>query len=213
MRKSQIIARLLDPGIIAVIRADDSAQLQRVAEALADGGVAAMEITMTTPDALGAIRAVTAALGDRIVMGVGSVLDDVTARMAMLAGAEFVVTPVMREEVVRLCRRYGKPVICGAYTPTEALAAYEAGADFVKIFPADGLGPAYIKNLLAPLPQLEVIPTGGVTPETCGSFMAAGCAAVAAGGSLIPKAALAAGDFAAIRENASQFVAAIRAAR
>lgn len=213
MKKSRIVQRLLDPGIVAVIRADDSSQLLHVARALVKGGVESMEITMTTPNAIEVIREVVGELGDSILMGVGTVLDDITARMAILAGAEFVVTPTLRPDVIALCRRYGKPVISGSYTPTEALAAQEAGADFIKLFPADGLGPQYIRNLLAPLPQLEIIPTGGVTVDTCTDFLAAGCAAVAAGSSLVTKDALKAGDWNAITERAAAFVGKIRAFR
>ena len=150
MNKHDIIHRMLNPGIIAVIRADSSAQLLDAAKAMAAGGVIAMEVTMTTPSAIDVIRAVSEELGDRVLMGVGTVLDDVTARLAILAGAEYVVTPVMRPDVIALCRRYSKPVVCGAYTPTEALAAHEAGADFIKLFPADTLGPAYIKGAQGP---------------------------------------------------------------
>ena len=212
MTKTQIIERMLDPGVIAVIRADSSAQLLDVARALAAGGVLAMEITMTTPNALETIRAASDALGDAVLMGVGTVLDTETCRLALLAGAKFVVTPVMKPDVIALCNRYSAPIIAGAYTPTEALAAHEAGADFIKIFPADGLGAGYIKALLAPLPQLRIIPTGGVSAETVGDFMRAGCVAVAAGGSLVSKEVLASGDWAALTARAAAFVAAKRAA-
>ena len=136
MTKSEIRERLLNPGVVAIIRADSSAQLIDAAKALAEGGITAMEVTMTTPDALQVIRDVSQALGDGILMGVGTVLDTETARMALLAGAEFVVTPVMKPDIIQLCNRYSKLIACGAYTPTEALAAHEAGADFIKIFPA-----------------------------------------------------------------------------
>jgi 2-dehydro-3-deoxyphosphogluconate aldolase/(4S)-4-hydroxy-2-oxoglutarate aldolase len=213
MKKTEILRRLTDPGVVAVIRADRSEQLVALCGALARGGVTSMEITMTTPGALEAITAAVKAHGDKILMGVGSVLDDVTARLAILAGAEFVVTPVMRPDVIALCRRYSKPIVCGAYTPTEALAAHEAGADFVKIFPADKLGPDYVKALRGPMPQLEIIPTGGVDATTAGDFIRAGCPAVAAGGNLAPKDAIAKGDWPRIEALASELVAAVRAAR
>jgi 2-dehydro-3-deoxyphosphogluconate aldolase / (4S)-4-hydroxy-2-oxoglutarate aldolase len=213
MNKHDITHRMLNPGIIAVIRADSSAQLLDAAKAMAAGGVIAMEVTMTTPNAIDVIRAVSEELGEGVLMGVGTVLDDVTARLAILAGAEYVVTPVMRPDVIALCRRYSKPVVCGAYTPTEALAAHEAGADFIKLFPADTLGPAYIKALKAPLPQLQIIPTGGVTVKTCGDFIRAGCAAVAAGGSLIGKDVLKNKDWKTLTETSRQFVEAVAAAR
>ena len=213
MTKPQIIHRLVDPGVIAIIRADSSAQLLDAARAMADGGVRAMEVTMTTPNALDVIRSVVAELGSRVLMGVGTVLDDVTARLAILAGAEFVVTPVVRPDVIALCRRYGKAVICGAYTPTEMLAAHEAGADYVKLFPADTLGLKYVRAVRAPLPQLQIIPTGGVDASNCGDFVRAGCPAVAAGSSLVNKDVLDRRDWKAVTDASRRFVDAVAAAR
>ncbi len=213
MTKPEIIARLLDPGIIAIIRADSSAELVHAAEALLAGGVTAMEVTMTTPNALAVISEVTAKFGDRILMGVGTVLDAETARVAILAGAEFVVTPVTKPEVIRMCNRYGKPIASGALTPTECLLAHESGADFVKIFPAEQFGPGYIKSILAPLPMLQVIPTGGVTPETAGAFLQAGCVALGAGSTLVSKEILAARDWEKLTQCAQDFVKAVRTAR
>ncbi len=213
MMKSEIVRRLLDPGIIAIMRADSSEQLVAVAEALAEGGITAIEVTMTTPNALQVIGDVTARLNDRVLMGVGTVLDTETCRAAILAGAEFVVTPVTKPEVIRLANRYGKPIASGAFTPTEALLAYESGADFVKLFPANQLGPAYIRDILAPLPMLQIVPTGGVSPETIGEFMRAGSVAVGAGSTLILKDAMMRGDMAAITARAREFVAAMKAAR
>jgi len=213
MTKTESIHRLLNPGVVAVIRADSSEQLLDICQALADGGLTGMEITMTTPNALEAIREVTRKLGDKIYMGVGSVLDSETARLAMLAGAEFVVTPVCKLDVIRTCNRYAKPIVCGSYTPTEALHAFENGADFVKIFPADGLGPNYIKALKAPMPQLQVIPTGGVDVNTCADFIKAGCAAVAAGSSLVKKEFIQKKDWKGLSLLASQFVANVAQAR
>jgi 2-dehydro-3-deoxyphosphogluconate aldolase/(4S)-4-hydroxy-2-oxoglutarate aldolase len=213
MMKHQIMAGLLDPGVVAIIRADSSDQLADACEALVAGGVTAVEVTMTTPNALGVIREVTGRMGRRILMGVGTVLDDITARLAIEAGAEYVVTPVLRPDVISLCRRYSKPVLCGCYTPTEALAAHEAGADFIKLFPADGLGPKYIAAIKAPLPQLEIVPTGGVTVDTCADFIRAGCVAVAAGSSLVSKEILKNRDWARLTVTASQFVKNVAAAR
>jgi 2-dehydro-3-deoxyphosphogluconate aldolase / (4S)-4-hydroxy-2-oxoglutarate aldolase len=213
MTKPEIIQRLLDPGIIAILRADSSEQLVAVTEALAEGGITAVEVTMTTPNALQVIGDVSARLGERVLMGVGTVLDPETCRAAILAGAEFVVTPVTKPDVIRMCNRYGKPIANGAFTPTEALLGYESGADFIKLFPAEHAGPAYIKSILAPLPMLQIIPTGGVTPETVGDFLRAGCVALGAGSTLVAKAALARGDLRAITRRAEEFVAAARAAR
>jgi 2-dehydro-3-deoxyphosphogluconate aldolase / (4S)-4-hydroxy-2-oxoglutarate aldolase len=168
-----------------------------------------MEVTMTTPDALGVIKSVSEALGDQIIMGVGTVLDTETCRMAILAGAKFVVTPVMKIEIIQMCHRYSVPIACGAYTPTEALAAHEAGADFVKIFPADTLGPGFMKAILAPLPMLRLIPTGGVDAGTAKSFLDAGCVAVAAGSSLVSKEILKNRDWAALTARAQALVKAV----
>jgi len=211
--RSQTIQKILNPGVIAVIRADSSAQLMNVADALVKGGAPTMEVTMTTPNALQVISDVRAKFGDAICMGVGTVLDTETARAAILAGAEYVVTPTLNVEVIKLCRRYAKPIIAGAYTPTEALTAWEAGADFIKIFPADQLGPNYIKALKAPLPQLEIIPTGGVDLNTAGDFIKAGCAAVAAGSSFVSKEILKSQDWPKLIETAKKFVEVIAKAR
>ena len=213
MTKSQIISRLLDPGIVAVIRVDSAAALLPICEALLAGGVTGLEITMTSPDAVATIAHASKQFGDRALMGVGTVLDTETCRAAILAGAQFVVTPVCRPAIVEMCLRYAKPVACGAYTPTEALTAHEAGADFIKLFPADGLGPKYIQNLLAPLPMLRIIPTGGVTVETAGDFLKAGCAALAAGSSLVAKEFIQNQDWAGLTARAAAFVAAVKKAR
>jgi len=213
MSKSDIIERLVNPGIIAIIRANSSEQLLGAAQALFDGGVTAMEVTMTTPNALQVISDVSKRFGSKVLIGVGSVLDTETCRAAILAGSEFVVTPITRPEVIEMCNRYGKPIASGAYTPTEAITAYEAGADFVKIFPADQLGPQYIKNILAPMPQLPIIPTGGVNLQTVEAFIKAGSVALGAGSSLVSKEILEKQDWKKLTETAAAFVAAIRKAR
>ena len=214
MTKSQIIERILDPGIVAVIRVDSAAALMPICEALLAGGVTGLEITMTSPDAIPTIAHASKELTGRgALIGVGTVLDTETCRAAILAGAQFVVTPVCRPEIVQMAVRYGKPVACGAYTPTEALTAHEAGADFIKLFPADGLGPKYIQNILGPLPMLRIIPTGGVTVETAGDFLRAGCAALGAGSSLIAKEFLKNKDWAGLTERAKAFVEAANKAR
>ena len=188
--KSEIISRLTNPGIIAVVRAQKREQVLPLTEALIAGGVVAIEITMTTPDAIEVIREVKTAVGQRGLIGVGTVLDGETARAAIAAGAEFVVSPILRTELVAVCHAAARPVMLGAYTPTEAQLAHEAGADFVKIFPADGLGPNYIKSLRAPLPHLRIVPTGGVDLNTAGDFLKAGCAALGVGSSLVSAKAL-----------------------
>jgi 2-dehydro-3-deoxyphosphogluconate aldolase/(4S)-4-hydroxy-2-oxoglutarate aldolase len=213
MTKSEIIAKLLDPGILAVIRANGPQQLPPIGEALVAGGVIGIEITMTTPHAIEGLAATVKAIGSRGLVGMGTVLDPETCREALLAGAQFIVTPVTRPEVVEVCNRYGIPVACGAYTPTEALTAHEAGADFIKIFPADQLGPTYIKNLLAPLPMLRIIPTGGVTTHTVGDFLRAGCVALGVGSSLVSKEILQKEDWPALTARAAAFVQAVAEAR
>jgi 2-dehydro-3-deoxyphosphogluconate aldolase / (4S)-4-hydroxy-2-oxoglutarate aldolase len=213
MHKNTIIRRLLDPGIIAIIRADNSDQLLEAAEALLAGGVTAMEVTMTTPNALQVISDVSGRFGTKLLMGVGSVLDPETCRAAILAGAEFVVTPVTKPEVIRLANRYGKPIAAGAFTPTEALTAHESGADFIKLFPAELGGPDYVKTLLAPLPMLQIIPTGGVTPETAPTFLRSGCVAVGAGSALVSRDILANRDWKALKARAEAFVCAVRKVR
>lgn len=213
MSKPEIIDRIVNPGILAVIRADSSEQLINVAEALYEGGVIGLEITMTTPNALQVIADVRKKFGSKVLVGVGSVLDAETARLAILAGSEFVVTPVTRPEVIKICNRYAKPVACGGLTPTECLTAHESGADFVKVFPADLGGPSHIKNILGPMPMLRIIPTGGVTVETAASFIKAGCVALGAGSSLVSKDVLKTGNWKKLTETAAAFVAAVKAAR
>jgi 2-dehydro-3-deoxyphosphogluconate aldolase/(4S)-4-hydroxy-2-oxoglutarate aldolase len=213
MKKFEIVQRIVHPGIVAIMRADSPEHLVPAAGALLEGGVTAMEVTLTTPNALGAISGIASLYGERVLIGAGSVLDAESCRAAILAGAQFIVTPVLQPEVIRMGNRYGKPTICGAYTPTEALAALEAGADFVKIFPADDLGPKFIKNILAPMPQLPLIPTGGVTPETVESFIKAGSVALGIGSGLVSKAVLERCDWATLSAAAAQYVAAVKKAR
>jgi 2-dehydro-3-deoxyphosphogluconate aldolase/(4S)-4-hydroxy-2-oxoglutarate aldolase len=213
MTKDQIIEGLLTPGVVAIIRADSSEQLIDAGRALIDGGVSGIEITMTTPNALKVIADVRRAFGGKVLAGVGSVLDARTAGAAIEAGAEYVVTPVLKPEVIAFCHRAGKPVFSGSYTPTEAQTAFELGADFIKIFPADGLGPKYIQAIRGPLPHLKIVPTGGVDLNTAGDFIKAGCVAVAAGGSLVGKEILKNKDWAKLTGLASQFIAAVARAR
>src|SRR5581483_1876361 len=169
--KQQVIALLTNPGIVAVVRAKSAAQVRPLSDALLAGGVIAIEITMTTPNALEAIREARESFGEQAVIGVGTVLDAATCQAALAAGAEFIVTPICRTELVALAHAADRPVMLGAYTPTEAQLAYEAGADFIKIFPADTLGPGFIKSLRAPLPHLRIVPTGGVDVHNVGDFL------------------------------------------
>jgi len=211
--RNEILNQLTDPGIIAVVRAKKASQALPIAEALLAGGVIAVEITMTTPDALGAIREVSSKLGERALIGVGTVLDVTACRAAIACGAQFVVSPISLTELVHITKAAHKPVMLGAYTPTEAQMAHVVGADFVKIFPADGLGPNYIKALRAPLPHLRIVPTGGVDLNTIGDFLRAGCPAVGVGSSLITKEILEKDDWPQLTQRAAEFVKAARAAR
>jgi len=213
MTKDQIITGLLTPGVVAIIRADNSEQLIDASRALIDGGVSGIEITLTTPNALQVIAEVHRVFGDKALVGVGSVLEVKTAEAALVAGAEYVVTPVLKPEVITYCNRVDKPIFAGCYTPTEAQTAYELGADFIKIFPADGLGPKYIQSLRGPLPHLKIVPTGGVDVNTAGDFIRAGCVAVAAGGTLVSKEILKNKDWARLTDLAAQFIAAVAKAR
>ena len=168
---------------------------------------------MTTPDAIAAIREARQELGDRALIGVGTILKPYDCQQALEAGAQYVVTPICRPELVALAHHANKPIMLGAYTPTEAQTAHEAGADFIKIFPADGLGPNYIKALRAPLPHLKIVPTGGVDLKTIGAFFKAGCVAVGAGSSLLSRDILEKDDWTALTKQAAEFVRAAHAAK
>lgn len=211
--KSEIIALLTNPGIIAVVRAQSPDQVPPLSEALIAGGVIAIEITMTTPNAIEAIRNARQTLGDRAVIGVGTVLNTSVCAAAIQAGAEFIVSPICRTEFVALAHAADRPVMLGAYTPTEAQTAHEAGADFVKLFPADTLGPGYVKALRAPLPHLKIVPTGGVEVANVADFLKAGCAAVGVGSSLVSAKILKEADWAELTRRAKEFVAAAKGAR
>jgi 2-dehydro-3-deoxyphosphogluconate aldolase/(4S)-4-hydroxy-2-oxoglutarate aldolase len=198
---------------VAILRVEDAAQLVPVVDALAAGDVRAIEVTMTIPGALDVLPELTSRAFGRAVVGAGTVLDAETARLVILAGARFVVGPTFRPDIVQLCHRYDVAAIPGAYTPTEILAAWEAGADLVKLFPAGRLGPAYLRDVLAPLPQLRLLPTGGVTADNAADFLAAGAVAVGLGGALVDRDAVARGDYARITEQARRLASAVREAR
>jgi 2-dehydro-3-deoxyphosphogluconate aldolase/(4S)-4-hydroxy-2-oxoglutarate aldolase len=195
---------------IAVVRLDDATRLLPVIEALAAGDVCVVEVTVTIPGALESMAGMKSKLDSRILVGAGSVLDPETARLAILAGAGFVVGPTFSPGVVSLCHRYDVVAMAGAYTPTEIVTACEAGADLVKVFPASSLGPRYLKDLHGPLPRLRLVPTGGVTVENAAAFLAAGAFAVGVGGDLAPRDAVARGDYARITDQARRLVRAIR---
>ncbi|HSG69096.1 MAG TPA: bifunctional 4-hydroxy-2-oxoglutarate aldolase/2-dehydro-3-deoxy-phosphogluconate aldolase [Planctomycetaceae bacterium] len=202
----ELMQQVLDSGLVAIIRAPSGELLVDVAKALLDGGISIIEVTLTVPNALQIIADVNRELGDKIILGAGSVIDSETARAAMLAGAEFIVSPVVKPDVIACCKRYGKVVMPGAFTPTEILTAWELGADVVKVFPADVGGPAYLKAVKAPLPQVRLMPTGGVDLNTLESFWKAGACAVGLGSALVEKDAVARGDMNRIRDLAGQYV-------
>jgi 2-dehydro-3-deoxyphosphogluconate aldolase / (4S)-4-hydroxy-2-oxoglutarate aldolase len=201
MTRQEILRYVLDSGIVAVLRIDDPDRGLRVIEAIRAGGVDVAEVTMTVPGALDLIREAAAAFPDAPI-GVGSVLDADTAHRAIDAGAAYVVSPVFRPEVVAAAHERGVPAMPGAFTPTEVLAAHEAGADVVKVFPADVLGMAFFRGVLAPMPFLRLMPTGGVTLDNAGEWLRAGAVAVGVGGALLDKRAIAEGRYDVLTENA-----------
>jgi 2-dehydro-3-deoxyphosphogluconate aldolase/(4S)-4-hydroxy-2-oxoglutarate aldolase len=194
--------QLHEHGIVAVVRLDDLRDAVPVTEALISGGVTAVEFTFTNPQAGAAITEVRRAVGDRGFIGAGSVLDSETARVAILAGAQYIVTPTFKHATVETCNRYGIPAVSGAFTATEMLTAQEAGAAYIKVHPASLGGPKYFRDILAPLPFLKLIPSGGVTPENASDFIRAGAVAVAMGSNLVDRASVEARNFEAIRARA-----------
>ncbi len=210
MSREKTLDRILEGGIVAVERSESSEPLVNVIRALAEGGVTAAEVTFTVPDAVEVIRQVRREVGDAVVLGAGTVLDPETARAAILAGAEYIVAPTVNLDVIRLCRRYDKVVMPGAFSPTEVLTAWEAGADVVKVFPADVGGPSYLKALRGPLPQIRLMPTGGVDLTTAENFLKAGACCLGVGSALVDPKAISSNDFARIRDLAAQYVAVVR---
>ncbi len=214
MTKQQILSSMIDIGIVPVVRTTSSEDAILAIEAIYAGGVRAAEITMTVPGAVRALETVAAKFGDKIVLGAGTVLDPETARICMLAGAEFFVTPSLKVATIEMARRYSKVICPGAMTPTEVLTAWEAGADIVKVFPCGAVGgPKYIKALKAPFPHIEMIPTGGVNLETAGEFLKAGACAVAVGAELVDAKLLKEKRFDLLEERARQFLAVVAKTR
>jgi len=200
-------------GIVAVIRLKDPARVRGVVDALAAGGVRALEVTMTVPRAVDLIRELAPTMPDGFLLGAGTVTDAATARAVIDAGAAFIVGPVFRPDVIAACHDRDVPAIPGCFSPTEILAAHEAGADLVKVFPATALGPAFIRDVRAPLPQVKLVPTGGVTIENAGEWIRAGAAAVGVGSALLDNKAIDSGRFEVITANAQRVVANVAAAR
>ena len=209
----EIMKHLLMEKAVAIVRLDSGEKLVKVAEALKAGGITVIEFTMSTPGALDMVKESSARFGGDVLLGAGTVLDPETARAAILAGAEFIVTPTGNLETIRMCKRYGKPIVVGAMTPTEMLTVWEAGADLVKVFPASNIGgPDFIKAVLAPLPQLMLVPTGGVSADNAEQYLKAGAAAVAVGGNLVNKKAVENGDWSAITAEAEKLMKVVRSA-
>jgi len=200
-------------GVVGIIRMKDPAKLPGVVQALADGGVRTLEITMTVPGAVDLIRQTAASLPPGFLLGAGTVVDVETTHRVIEAGAAFIVSPVFRPEMIAAAHEHDVPILPGCFSPTEILAAWDAGADMIKVFPATALGPAYLRDIHGPLPQIKLVPTGGVSIENAGDWIRAGAAAVGAGSALLDTAALAAGDYQKLTDNARRIVANVTAAR
>jgi len=211
--KDKNLQTITDCGVVAIVRVSNAREAVDVCMAIARGGVKPIEVTMTVPGAIDAIKEFKSAVKEEVLIGAGTVLDPETARACILAGAEFIVSPTLNLEVIKVCRRYSKIIIPGTFTPTEILTAWEAGADIVKVFPASVGGPGYLKDIMGPLPQLKLVPTGGVNLETTPEFIKAGAVAVAAGTSLVNKKAVSEQNWDIITETARKFVAAVKQAR
>ena len=211
--RSDTVAAIEDAGVVAVIRIKEPEKLRAVVDAIADGGVRALEVTMTVPGAVELIRGLAPTLPAGFILGAGTVLDRETAARVIDAGARYVVSPVFRRGVIDACHERGVAAMPGCFTPTEILEAWDAGADVVKVFPATALGPGYIKDVRAPLPQVKLMPTGGVTVDNAGEWIKAGAVAVGVGTALLDAKAIAAGDYGVLRENAARIVANVRSAR
>ncbi|WDI43130.1 bifunctional 4-hydroxy-2-oxoglutarate aldolase/2-dehydro-3-deoxy-phosphogluconate aldolase [Bremerella sp. P1] len=206
MPREATVQKISSTGIVAVIRADNGEILADVTQALIDGGVTAIEVTFTVPKAHKVLEYVADRFGDQIELGAGTVLDAETARIAILAGAEFIVSPIVDLPTIEISHRYDKAMMAGALTPTEVVRAWQAGSDVVKIFPSDLTGPSYLKSLKGPLPQVRMMPTGGVNLDTAEAFLKAGACALGVGGSLVEKSAIESGNMDRIRDLAKQYV-------
>ena len=211
--RETVVRTIEQVGVVAVIRMKDAAKLRAVVDALAEGGVRAVEITMTVPGAVSLIRALASSLPAEILLGAGTVTDAGTTRAVIDAGARFVVSPVLRDEVIAACHEHDVVAAPGCFSPTEILDAHERGADIVKVFPATALGPQFIKDVRAPMPQLRLMPTGGVSLDNAGDWIRAGAVAVGAGSALLDARAIEEGRLDVITSNARRIVASVAAAR
>jgi 2-dehydro-3-deoxyphosphogluconate aldolase/(4S)-4-hydroxy-2-oxoglutarate aldolase len=213
MHRADIVARIERERVVAVLRLDEPAKLRAVVDALAAGGVRVFEVTMTVPGAIGLIEELARALTNDLMVGAGTVIDVGTARHAISAGAAFVVSPVFRRDIIGACHEAAVPAMPGCFTPTEILDAWESGADIVKVFPSTSLGPAFIKDVRAPLPQLKLMPTGGVSIDNAADWLRAGAVAVGIGSALVDAAAVKSGDFASMTRKAERLVANLNESR
>lgn len=213
MHKEQRLLQILESGIVVVVRASDGSRLVEVIQALYDGGIRVAEVTMTVPNAIDVLQSARQAMGDRMILGAGTVLDTETARAVLLAGAEFIVSPTINLDVIRMCQRYDKLIMPGAFTPTEILTAWEAGADIVKVFPADVVGAKFFKAMRGPLPQIRLMPTGGVELNTVADFLRAGACCLGVGTQIVEAKAVQEGNFGRIRDLAKQYVELVQKTR
>ena len=213
MHREFIVNKIIESGVVAVIRLNGKEKLTEIINALSKGGISAMEITMTTPNAIEIINEISQKVGNDFMIGAGTVLDSETARAVILAGAQFVVSPVTNIEMMKTVHRYNKAVFPGAFTPTEILHAWENGADVVKVFPATALGPQFFKDIHGPLPQVRLTPTGGVSLENTGEFIRCGASCVGVGTALLNKKMIADSNWPALTENAEKFVEEVKKAR
>ena len=211
--RGAIVAAIESTGVVAVVRLADAGAFRDVTAALVEGGVRAIEVTMTVPRAVALIESLAASVSSDVIVGAGTVLDVETARHVILAGARFVVSPVLKTAVIELGHRYDVPVMPGCFSPTEILTAWEAGADVVKVFPATALGPGFFKDVRGPLPQVRLMPTGGVTRENAGDWIATGAVAIGVGTALVDAKAVVSGRFDLVSANARHFIDAVRAVR
>jgi 2-dehydro-3-deoxyphosphogluconate aldolase/(4S)-4-hydroxy-2-oxoglutarate aldolase len=211
--RQAIVAEVERCGVVAIIRMKDPAKLSGVVDAMLAGGVRVLEVTMTVPGAIELIRGLAKSLPNELILGAGTVVDTETAEKVIDAGAKFLVSPVMRVPLIELAGRRGVPIMPGCFSPTEILAAWEAGADIVKVFPATALGPGYLKDVHGPLPDVKLMPTGGVSVDNAGDWIRAGAVAVGVGSALLDAAAIASGNFAKITDNARRMIANVNAAR
>lgn len=210
---SRVEGQLKDPGVVAIVRLDDYSRAVEMVRAIHAGGIRAVEFTYTNPRAGDAIAEVVAAMGEEMAVGAGTVLDAETARAAILQGASFIVTPVVSTEVITMSRRYAVPTVIGAFTPTEILTAWEAGATYVKLFPASVGGAKYLKDVRGPLPQVPIVPTGGVSVDNCAEFIRAGAAGIAVGSNLVDATTVANGEWSVLTDRAAALVSAVTDAR